>query len=114
MTGGKSAEHRYVILCQQVVKHGFNAYDLAVLVCELSAATDELTENDSLATVEHAVHLQQAHLTVDVAHVLTDFFHEENQVFALGGIGPGTDVGCEGAEVAANEHTAGLSQLQNP
>ena len=89
-----------MILCQQVVEHGFNTYDLAVFVCKLSAAADELTENNSLAAVEHAVHLQQAHLAVDVTHILTDFFHEENQVFGLGGIGPRTDVGREGAEIS--------------
>jgi len=58
MTGGESAEHRNVILSQQVVEHGFNTYDLAAFVCELSAAADELTEDDSLATVEHTVQLQ--------------------------------------------------------
>ena len=96
MTSGESAEHRNVVLSQQVVEHGFNTYDLTVFVCELRTATDELTENDPLAAVKYAVHLQQAHLTVDVAHILTDFFDEENQVFALGGIGPRADVGRKG------------------
>ena len=110
MTSWESAKHRNVVLSQQLVEHGFNTYDLAVLVCELRAAADELAENDSLATVEHAVHLQQAHLAVDVTHILTDFFHEKNQVFGLGGISPRADVGREGAEIAANEHATGLAQ----
>ena len=110
MTGGESAEHRNVILSQQVVKHSFNTYNIAIFVCKFSAAADELTKNNSLATVEHTVHLQQAHLAVDVTHILTDFFHKKNQVFTFGGIGPGADVRRKGTEIAANEHTTGLSQ----
>ena len=50
-------------------------------------------------------------ISVDVAHILTDFFHEGNQVFALGGSGARADVGREGAEIAAYEHATGSWRL---
>ena len=105
MTAREAAEHRNMIFCQQLVEHRLDA-----LVSELLATVGELTEDDALASVEYAIHLEDAHLAVDVVHRLLDFLNEKNEVLALGGIRLCAEVGCEGAEVAAYECAAGLAR----
>ena len=103
MTAGESAEHGDMILFQHLVQHGLHA-----LVGELGAAVGELAEDDATAAVEHAVHLEDAHLAVDVVHRLFYFLNKEYQVLPLGGIGLRAEIGRKGAEVAAYEHATGL------
>ena len=62
-----------------------------------------------LQRLEHAVHLQDAHLAVYVVHRLLHLLHKENQVLALRGVSLRANVGHEGAEVAAHQHAAGLA-----
>ena len=87
------------------MEHGLDA-----LVGKLLATVSKLAKDNALTAVEHAVHLEDAHLAIDVVHRLLDFLNEENEVLAYGGIGLRTEVGCEGADVATYEFAAGLAR----
>ena len=105
MTAGEAAEHGDVVGLQQLVEHGLDA-----LIGELGAAVGELAEDDTLTAVEHAVHLEDAHLAVDVVHRLLHLLDEEDEVLALGGVGLRAKVRREGADVATHERTRGLTR----
>ena len=105
MTAGEAAEHGDIVVLQQLMEHGLDA-----LVGELLAAVGELAEDDAAAAVEHAVHLENAHLTVDVVHRLLHLLDEEDEVLALGGVGLRAEVRCEGADIAAHQIAGGLAR----
>ena len=76
-----------MIVLQHLVEHSLDTDGRAIGLLELVATIGKLTKDDAIAAVEHTVHLQDTHLTIDVVHRLLDFLDEEYQVLALGGIG---------------------------
>ena len=82
MPTGEPAEYGDAILLQHLVQHGLHA-----AVGELCATVGKFAQDDTLAAVEHTVHLEDAHLTVDVMHRLSHFFYKQDEVVPLGGIG---------------------------
>lgn len=75
---------------------------------ELAATACEIAKDDSAASVEHAIELQDAHLAVHVVHGFAHFFDKKNEAVEAGCISLCADVGRDGTDVAADQYAFGM------